>query len=237
MAYVEVTLLILSTPRGESFDRDTAGLPVSEEPVNVLDFINEYALAVQAFATIALVLLTFVLAWATVWLALESRKARKGAIRPRVSAKLKVDGETGQFIRLIVASIGHGPALNLNIGLEGDEKDFANHKMEFFGGVSGTIKFLSPGETEDYFLGIAERLFADPPMQPFSIVLEYTDVYGKSYVNRVEMNVKQFEGTHWFSFSASWRQMRSVEKIEGMVGRIVKIWKKLGVVLGEDRKL
>lgn len=109
--------------------------------------------------------------------------------------------------------------------------------MEYFRGVSGTINFLSPGETEDYFLGIAEQLFADPPMQPFSIVLEYTDVYGKSYCRSVEINVKQFKGTHWFSFSASWRQMRALEKIEERVETIVGIWGELGLVLGKDRKL
>ena len=203
--------------------------------MNVLDFINEYALLVQATATIVLVLATVVLAWATVRLAQESRKAREDAIQPRVSARLKVDGETGQFIRLIVANVGHGPALNLSVLLEGDEKDFAKHGMKYFRGASGTINFLSPGETEDYFLGISERLFADPPIQPFSIVLKFTDVNGKSYCCRVAMNVKQFEGTHWFSFSASWRQMRALEKIEERMEGNAEIRRKLGVKLEDGR--
>lgn len=200
-----------------------------------MDVINEHALLVQAGATVVLVLATVVLAWATVRLAQESRKAREDAIQPRVSARLKIDGETGQFVRLIVSNIGHGPAINLSILLEGDQEDFAKHGMDFFRGVSGTINFLSPRENEDYFLGIAEKLFADPPMQPFSIVLKYTDVYDRSYCSRVEMNVKQFKGTHWFSFSAPWRQMRALEKIEETMDGISETWRKLSVKLEDGR--
>ena len=71
----------------------------------------------------------------------------------------------------------------------------------------------SQGESEIYELGPGRTLFADPPMNPFSVVINYEDVDGQSYEKRIVLDVKQFDGLAWSGASVAWRQMEALEGI------------------------
>lgn len=200
----------------------------------IIDRLNDAALIAQALATIVLVVATWILARATVnlansssesseatkLLAKESCRAREDEIKPRVSARLKPSAEHGGFIDLAVTNLGRGPAMELEIEVECDEDDFAEHEVMPFRGTSAPISFLPRGETDTYRLGAANSLFADPPIKPFHVVLKYKDLEGNSHRDRVELDLKQFKGLKWPGASVTWRQMAALEKIEKHVAKL-----------------
>ena len=202
----------------------------------IIDSLNENALFVQAVFTVALFLATVALTWvtarlarssaesseATKFLAQESRKSREDANRPMVLARLKPSSDHGDFVRLVVSNVGRGPALELEIRVECDEQDFISHGVTPFRGTSAPIGFMAHGEVDTYNLGAARTLFADPPLQPFRVALEYKDLNGKPHKNCVEINVAQFKGLVWTGASVAWRQMGALERIEKDIVKILR---------------
>ena len=186
----------------------------------MMEFLNSNAPFFQALFTLALVVFTVILAIATKQLANVSRMAQEEANRPKVSARLKHSSDHGSFIRLVVMNIGRGPAVNLSIKLDGDEDDL---KRILFRGTSAPIAFLSNSDSDIYSMGSRVNLFADPEMKPFSVVLEYDDLNGKSYMNKVELDMKQFKGLAWQGASVAWRQMDALEKIKKQVEHLVSL--------------
>ena len=192
-----------------------------------LNVLNEHAAVIQALATVVLIFFTVGLCCATKKMATssketaeatkllvdENRKLREDAKRPQMSAKLKPMAEHGDFIQLVLNNSGRGVALNVRFQLEGDEEDFKSHKIKDLRGNSVPINFMSQGESETYELGARRTLFAEPPMRPFSVVVNYEDVDGQSYEERIEFDVKQFENLVWQGASVAWRQMEAMENI------------------------
>ena len=142
----------------------------------------------------------------------ENRMLREDTKRPQISAKLRPMAEHGDFIQLVLNNMGRGAALNVRFQLEGDEEDFANHEMTLRG-TSAPISFMSQGESDIYELGVGRTLFADSPMKPFTVVINYEDVDGKSHEKRIELDVKQFDGLEWSGASVAWRQMKALERV------------------------
>ena len=106
---------------------------------------------------------------------------RKAENKPRVSARLEPSSDHGGFIRLAVTNLGRGPAVDLEIEVECDEDDFNEHGAMPFRGTSAPIGLLHRGESDTYSLGANRTLFADPPMNPFVVVLRYKDLGGNSH--------------------------------------------------------
>ena len=180
-----------------------------------MELLNEYSALIQALASAASIA-TFaacVSAFAACVLVRETCRLREDAKRPQMSAKLKPMAEHGDFIQLVLHNTGRGAALNVRVRVDGDEEDFARHEMTPVRGASVPINFMSQGESEIYELGPGRTLFADPPMKPFSVVINYEDVDGQSYEKRIVLDVKQFDGLAWSGASVAWRQMEALEGI------------------------
>ena len=191
------------------------------------EVLNEYAAFIQALATVGLIAVTVGLllatrnmarssketSEATKLLADENQKLRKDAKSPQILAKLKPMADAGDFIQLVLNNMGQGAALNVKFRLEGDEEDFKSHEMTSVRRGLSPINFMSQGESEIYELGPGRTLFADPPMKPFSVVINYEDVDGQSYEKRIVLDVKQFDGLAWAGASVAWRQMEALEGI------------------------
>ena len=191
------------------------------------EVLNEYAAFIQALATVGLIAVTVGLllatrnmarssketSEATKLLADENQKLRKDAKSPQILAKLKPMADAGDFIQLVLNNMGQGAAVNVKFRLEGDEEDFKSHEMTSVRRGLSPINFMSQGESEIYELGPGRTLFADPPMKPFSVVINYEDVDGQSYEKRIVLDVKQFDGLAWAGASVAWRQMEALEGI------------------------
>ena len=184
---------------------------------------------VQAIATVCLFLLTGVLTWATWLLARESREARADANRPRVSAKFQQDRDYGSFVRLVLKNLGRGPALNLRFSLNGNEADFARHGVRLLRNTSAPINFLSHGEAATFHFGATKNLSEDPPMENFTVQLEYEDLDGKSYEHSIDLDVKEFQKLVRIHSSVARKQLAVLESIDDSVSTFVDR------VTGEDK--
>ena len=178
-----------------------------------MELLNEYSALISAFAASISAFAACVLTAVTVGLVREARRLREDAKRPQMSAKLKPMAEHGDFIQLVLHNTGRGAALNVRVRVDGDEEDFARHEMTPVRGASVPINFMSQGESETYELGAGRTLFADPPLKPFLVVIQYEDVDGKPHEKRIVLDVKQFDGLAWSGASVSWRQMEALERI------------------------
>lgn len=193
-----------------------------------MEILNKYSELISALTSIALIIVTAVLSRATgnmakssketseatKLLVRENRSFREDAKKPQILAKLKPLFEHGDFIQLVLNNAGRGVALNVRFRIQGDEKDFDSHDMSRLRGSLVPINFMSQGESEIYEVGAGHRLFAQPPMKPFSVVINYEDVEGQSYEKRIVLNVAQFDGLEWSGASVAWRQMEALERIE-----------------------
>ena len=182
------------------------------------DFIVENPMkAVEIAAIVVMAFATVVLACFTWWLTLESRASRKDAKKPRLSAKLKPQADCGEFIDLMICNVGKGVALNVDFHLEElDEKDFERYEITVRG-TSSPINFLASNESEVCVFGVNHILFAQekpyPPLEPFSVKLEYEDIDGERYEEMCRVDSRQLDGLAWQGKSVAWRQMTAMEKI------------------------
>ena len=173
--------------------------------------------AVEIAAIVLMAIATVVLACFTRRLVLESKASRKDAKKPRLSAKLKPQADCGEFIDLVICNVGKGTALNVSFHLEElDEKDFERYGIEVRG-TSSPINFLVSNESEICIFGAVHILFAQrkdyPPLEHFTVKLEYKDTDGKRYEETCRVDSRQLDGLAWQGKSAAWRQMVAIEKI------------------------
>lgn len=171
-----------------------------------------------------LALATFVMAGATIFMAIatkhlesETRKSREDSQKPKLSAKLKTNKDAAEFVELVIANVGRGPAFNVVFRLVGDEADLDAHKV-FTRGTSAPISFFGPGESETYMLNSMAALSQDPPIKPFRVHIDYAGLNGKRIQENVELNAHQFEDLVG-CFSPAWRQMEALEKIQRTLDR------------------
>ena len=182
------------------------------------DFIVEDLMkAAETAAVMVMAFATVVLACFTLWLVLESRASRKDAKKPRLSAKLKPQADCGEFIDLVICNVGKGTALNVSFHLEGlDEKDFERYEIPVRG-TSSPINFLVSNESEICIFGAVHILFAQkkdyPPLEHFTVKLEYKDTDGKRYEETCRVDSRQLDGLAWQGKSVAWQQMKAIEKI------------------------
>ena len=174
--------------------------------------------AVLALSSVVLMSATIVMAIATWRLASETRKSREDSQKPKLSVKLKTDKEAREFVELVIANLGKGPAFNVGFRLVGDEADLDTHNV-LTRGPSVPIGFFGPGESETYTLNSMRTLSQDPPIKPFSVHIDYVDLNGNQIQEDVELDAHQFEGLYGTGVSPAWRQMEALEKIQHTLDR------------------
>ena len=189
--------------------------------MQIMGILIEVSVIVHAVAAVVLAIFTIALWAATRLLVQENRKSRKEAKRPRILAKLKPLPEHGEFIQLILNNAGRGLALNVTFRLEGIVSDFERHEMPLRGTLQ-PIRFISPAESEVYEIGAKRTLFSEPRMKPFTAVINYEDVDGRSHNERSLLDVSQFDGLAWQGTSVSWRSMKALENIAKLLGTRVQ---------------
>ena len=167
---------------------------------------------VLAVATIFMAIATIVMAMATKRLESETRKSREDSQRPKLSAKLKPNKDVWEFVELVIANVGKGPAFNVRFRLVGDEADLDAHSVVTRGN-SAPISFIGPSESETYMLNSTRALSQDPPIKPFRVHIDYADLNGNQIQEDVVLDAHQFEGLWGQRFSPAWRQMEAIEKI------------------------
>ena len=116
----------------------------------------------------------------------------------------------GDFIEIVLSNVGPEPALNVGFQPKGDKEDLSKYEVTLRG-TSTPISFISPGESEVYFLGTGFFLFGNrseeplEPLKPFPILIEYEDADRQPYRERITLDIRQFEGLEWHGTSPAKR--------------------------------
>ena len=177
--------------------------------------VETIALAVQAMATIVLLVVTWQLVRATKAMASSSQALVNENKRPRVLVKLKPWIEDSQFMDLILENVGRGAALNVMFQLRNKEV-LAEHGIRLQGGET-PINFISSGESECYFFAPLHSLAKTKSgtkelMKPVRVNTTYEDVDGRKYEEALELDVRQFSYII-FPEGSSVRQSKMLERI------------------------
>lgn len=190
----------------------------------VLSGINQNAAAVTAFATIAIAVLTFMLAR-------ENKMLREAGTEPKVVAYLVPHPDGNGGVNFVLANIGQGPAINIKFSLEYDEADFNSHSALLHNDADRTALTVLPhGEKISSLLGVGYVLFGggksdgpDTPLKPFTVRITYSDLKGHARNSQHEIDIQQFRGLAGLANKPADRDIAdSVKMIEKHLGTISK---------------
>jgi hypothetical protein len=152
------------------------------------DHITLLTAAVSALMAIAVTYLTWTLAT-------ENRLLRKAGTEPDVVAYLLPHPVHLVVINVVIANVGQGPALNVEVEFEGDQADFSSHGVRYPAGVRRRIASVLPqGERYVQLFGAGEELHKPDRLKDFTIHIHFTDSKGKARHTSSHASIKDFEG-------------------------------------------
>jgi hypothetical protein len=105
------------------------------------------------------------------------------------------DPRTVSIINFVLANIGQGPARNVSFIFEGDQQDFADHKVHLLNDKNRTATSVLPqGERLVAFFGMGHELVREPRLKPFTVRIDYEDLARRRREARCTLDVSQFAG-------------------------------------------
>ena len=158
--------------------------------------IDDLATIATPLLTLGLLAVTFVLTYATVTLARETRRMREIQEAPRISVRVEPSNDGSELLLLVLRNEGQGVAENVQfIKIEGDPtyytetvsspKDWKGPtKLPFF--ERGVAQWES-GQTFKFILGyVDENAYRRAAPQPWIFHVEYNTQSGKKICQKIE---------------------------------------------------
>lgn len=159
---------------------------------SIFECLNRNSGSVTALATIAIAILTWLLA-------AENRRLRKAGTEPEVVAYLMPHPDGTGAINFVIANIGQGPAKNVRFELDFEESDFERHEVLLFNDKRRVrTNILPQGEKISALFGVSYKLAGTDNKQeilkPFTVNITYDDLGGKHRTSVYKLDVSQFLG-------------------------------------------
>ncbi len=136
--------------------------------------------------------------WLNWRLSQDNRALRKAGTEPEVVAYLDIDARSGSLVMLVLENIGQGPACDVELFVDADPKDFADHEvMNVPARVHTKIARLIPqGGRRERMLALGSTLVKEgDALRPFSVEVSYANLRGASDDPRVyELDVSELGG-------------------------------------------
>ncbi len=178
-----------------------------------LQFLNANSGAIQAIATVILVIVTY-------WYARLTRSAVSEASSARLDARLPIidplelrgpikNTQTGERLEIHLKNIGYGPALDVRLVLPN--------------GVQQDIGNLAEEETGWYGIPMQQnelQKIADLPKLKRTINIKYFDVFSREVVSLVAMEVNHHDNgsEKWFTlYIETWHLFNPDNKTRGLL--------------------
>lgn len=157
-------------------------------------WLNESAVLISALATVAIAVLTFLLAS-------ENRKLRKAGQEPQVVAYLSPHPDGNGAVNIVFANIGSGPARDISFKFDCEAEDFQRHSVMITNEEGrAAVNVLPQGEKISALFGIGFQLFGNvgaeqiDPLKAFKVETTYYDIDGKKKLTNSAIDIKQFMG-------------------------------------------
>lgn len=186
-----------------------------------LNFLASYQAAITAIATIFIAVSAVVTTILTRKLARENELLRKAGTEPEVIAYLEMHPHLWNIFNFVLANVGHGPARNVRFLFEGNEEDFRSHEVRLRNEEERkAMSFLPQGESIRLFFGSAIKIFVEPRLQPFNVLVEYEDMKGRRHRATYRLDVSQFSGFSTVGHPPEQEIANALKKIEGHLNNI-----------------
>ena len=179
-----------------------------------MDWVIVAATVVIAFSAVASL-------WLNWRLSQDNRALRKAGTEPEVVAYLDIDARSGSLVMLVLENIGQGPACDVELCVDADPKDFADHGIEhvWAGKPQKMTSLLPQGRRIERMMAQGfELLKKNDPLPPFTVKVTYTDLRGGPRgPGAYRLSVSELDGA-LARTSTEERMANSLAKIEKHLG-------------------
>ncbi|MNP15403.1 hypothetical protein D3C76_1077590 [compost metagenome] len=205
----------------------------------------------SAIATVAIAILTFILAKET-WYLREAQikqleELKRESIRPNVGVQLESSNVGVNFMNVKIHNLGKGIAQNISIkfldrtGAEiNDDSDVVVEKFRRLAIFRHGVKSMGIGqEISSYvfsFIDLGSELSDDLFKQYIHISIEFEDVDGTPYSNAFVIDFAQFEGISELGGNDLYKIATEIKKIREELGRGLKLGRnRIGVNIFDSK--
>lgn len=160
----------------------------------MLDYLVSDPKWLTAFSTAAVALATVVLAFLTYGVIRENKLLRKASAEPFIQSYIRPNPDHTTELDFVVANVGRGPAFNIAISIDSDEKFDDRNLIRPEIGTRAPIPILAQNENISIHFGSGPSVFKEPAMKAFEVQLRYTDIEGRHRYDRILVDANHLSG-------------------------------------------
>ncbi|MGH7788572.1 MAG: hypothetical protein ACRERC_17005 [Candidatus Binatia bacterium] len=202
----------------------------------LVDFANRNQGALSAVQGILSLILTFVLAIATIVYVVETRRIRQADTEPALSIYTVPHDAYIMILELVVTNYGRGAARNAAFTIEADRDEILAREVRSLD-VLTTLTYLPPGEKFRFFFGEAGKLLPEPEMKPIVITASYETEGGEKRAAKFVIDAQQYDGATRIGEPPEYESAKALNKIADALDGAISGLKRLKVTTSTDKQL
>lgn len=184
----------------------------------LVEFANSNQGALGAFQGILSLVLTFVVAIATIVYVVETRRIRQADTEPALSIYTVPHDAYIMILELVVMNYGRGAARNVVFTVEGDSDELQARGVQGLD-VLKRLSYLPPGERLRFFFGEAGKLLPAPKMKPIVIKAAFETEAGKKRKAEFVLDAQQYDGAKRVGEPPEYTSAKALNKIADALDR------------------
>ncbi len=184
----------------------------------LVDFANNNQGALSAVQGILSLILTFVLAIATIVYVVETRRIRQADTEPALSVYTVPHDAYIMILELVVTNYGRGAARNVAFTIEADNDELQARGVRGLD-VLKRLSYLPPSETLRFFFGEAGKLLAQPKMKLIIIKAAFETEGGEKRTAEFVLDAQQYDGATRIGEPPEYESAKALKKIADALDR------------------
>jgi len=206
---------------------------------DLINNINKFEKLITLTFSLLVTISTVVYALLTSKLTKETIRMRKAQTDPKITAYLKINNVSMNFINFIVENIGTGQAYDIKISIikELDLGECNGRKLRDLGVVQHGMKHMAPKQKiETWYMnlfGIYEKVIEENIELQITYKNELNEIISEDFI----LNMSQFKNISQIGSDPLQEIADNIEKIEKSISNISNGWKtiKVDIFDNEDR--
>ena len=197
----------------------------------MMDWLNSNSGAVNAILATILVIITFVYAWLTRLLVLESKELREMTMRPALIVTPEIHENYLHIILFKVKNIGGGVARSIRLHTKRPFTVQGEDPLSNLGLFTHGIPLLGPGQKIESFLASGIELFKEPLDEPLEVIVTYKDATGHKFKETFEIDFRSFRNLRRVGDPPLQVIADSVKNLQKNIGDLSNGMKKMSVLV------